>query len=83
MYVSGMASEGKQTKATTNVHTRKVSAYEKLTRELESDQKTMKEVTLGKRVGLYRVRGELGAGNFSQVKMGIHALTKGRLECKL
>ena len=74
-----MASDEKQTKATAGFRTRKVSAYEKLTRELENDQKTRKEVTLGKRIGLYRVRGELGAGNFSQVKMGIHALTKGKL----
>ncbi len=72
-----MASNGKQTESETGVRTSKLSAYEKLTRELEIDQKTIKEVTLGKRVGLYRVRGELGVGNFSQVKMGIHALTKG------
>jgi serine/threonine-protein kinase NIM1 len=78
MNASDMASDGKQTKTTSGF--RKVSAYEKLTRELENDQKIRREVSLGKRIGLYRVRGELGAGNFSQVKMGIHALTKGKLK---
>lgn len=54
------------------------SAYEKLSKDLSSDQKFLKEITLGKRIGFYRIRGELGSGNFSQVKLGIHALTKGR-----
>ena len=53
------------------------SAYEKLSKDLSSDQKFLKEITLGKRIGFYRIRGELGSGNFSQVKLGIHALTKG------
>ena len=55
-----------------------LSAYEKLSRDLSSDQKFLKEITLGKRIGFYRIRGELGSGNFSQVKLGIHALTKGK-----
>ena len=55
-----------------------LSAYEKLSKDLSSDQRFLKEITLGKRIGFYRIRGELGSGNFSQVKMGIHALTKGR-----
>ena len=55
----------------------RVSAFEQLSHDLNNDQKYMKEITLGKRIGFYRIRGELGSGNFSQVKMGIHALTKG------
>lgn len=51
--------------------------YERLSHDLSNDNKCMKEITLGKRIGFYRIRGELGTGNFSQVKMGIHALTKG------
>ena len=52
--------------------------YDRLSRDLSSDQKCLKEITLGKRIGFYRMRGELGSGNFSQVKLGIHALTKGK-----
>ena len=52
--------------------------YERLSKDLSSDQKCLKEITLGKRIGFYRMRGELGCGNFSQVKLGIHALTKGK-----
>ncbi len=57
----------------------KPSAYERLSHDLTNDQRCLKEITLGKRIGFYRIRGELGSGNFSQVKMGIHALTKGKL----
>ena len=56
---------------------RKLTAYERLSNDLNNDQKHLKELTLGKRIGFYRIRGELGTGNFSQVKMGIHCLTKG------
>lgn len=56
---------------------RKLTPYERLSNDLTNDQKCLKEITLGKRIGFYRIRGELGSGNFSQVKMGIHALTKG------
>ncbi len=56
----------------------RLSAYEKLSRDLSSDHRFLKEITLGKRIGFYRIRGELGSGNFSQVKLGIHALTKGK-----
>ncbi len=57
----------------------RLSAYERLSKDLSSDQRYLKEITLGKRIGFYRIRGELGSGNFSQVKMGIHALTKGKV----
>ena len=57
---------------------RRLTAYEKLTTELNNDARVLKEITLGKRIAFYRIRGELGSGNFSQVKMGIHALTKGK-----
>ena len=58
---------------------RRKTAFERLSHDLSNDHKCLKEITLGKRIGFYRIRGELGSGNFSQVKMGIHALTKGRL----
>ena len=57
---------------------RKSTPYERLSFDLSNDQRCLKEITLGKRIGFYRIRGELGSGNFSQVKMGIHALVKGK-----
>lgn len=62
---------------------RKVTAFERLQMDLSSDGKVLKEITLGKRIGFYRIRGELGSGNFSQVKMGIHALTKEKVAIKI
>eukprot|EP00914_Ancora_sagittata_P006161 GHVO01012556.1.p1 GENE.GHVO01012556.1~~GHVO01012556.1.p1 ORF type:complete len:122 (-),score=11.49 GHVO01012556.1:257-622(-) len=56
---------------------RRTTAYERLSHDLSNDKRCLKEITLGKRIGFYRIRGELGSGNFSQVKLGIHALTKG------
>lgn len=58
---------------------RRLTPFEKFTLDLSHDEKMVKELALGKRIGFYQVRGELGNGNFSQVKLGIHSLTKGRL----
>lgn len=57
---------------------RQLTPFEKLTRDMSQDEKVVREITLGKRIGFYRIRGEIGSGNFSQVKLGIHSLTKGR-----
>ena len=56
----------------------RVTPYERLSSDLANDPRVMKEITLGRRIAFYRIRGEIGTGNFSQVKMGIHVLTKGR-----
>lgn len=58
---------------------RQLTPFEKLTQDMCQDEKVLREITLGKRVGFYRIRGDLGSGNFSQVKLGIHSLTKGRI----
>ncbi|XP_072272764.1 serine/threonine-protein kinase NIM1 [Pyxicephalus adspersus] len=62
---------------------RKMTPFEKLTHDMSHDEKTVKELTLGKRIGFYRLRGEIGSGNFSQVKLGIHVLTKERVAIKI
>ena len=53
------------------------SLYERLTHDLRHDHKVNQEVRLGKRVGFYKLRGQLGTGNFAKVKLGIHLLTTG------
>uniref|UniRef100_A0ACB8EPR5 Serine/threonine-protein kinase NIM1 n=2 Tax=Sphaerodactylus townsendi TaxID=933632 RepID=A0ACB8EPR5_9SAUR len=62
---------------------RQLTPFEKLTRDMSQHQKVVKELTLGKRIGFYRVRGEIGTGNFSQVKLGIHSLTKEKVAIKI
>ncbi|KAJ9580509.1 hypothetical protein L9F63_024313, partial [Diploptera punctata] len=57
--------------------------YQRLLHSLHHDQRWLTEINLGKRVGFYRFRGDLGSGNFSQVKMAIHQLTKERVAVKI
>ena len=54
-----------------------VSPYEQQLHQLEHDPRTNKEVLLGKRVRFYQIKGTLGTGNFSKVRLGVHLLTKG------
>ena len=56
---------------------RRLTLYERLKYDLEHDLKVAQEVSLGKRVGFYKMKGQLGAGNFAKVKLGIHLLTHG------
>lgn len=53
------------------------SPYEQLLYAMENDNGWAKEVAFGRRIGLYRFKGDIGNGNFSQVKVAIHSLTKG------
>uniref|UniRef100_A0A183BSK5 Protein kinase domain-containing protein n=1 Tax=Globodera pallida TaxID=36090 RepID=A0A183BSK5_GLOPA len=53
------------------------SLYDRTLHQLTNDPQFQKEIALGKRVGFYRLGKELGAGNFSKVKLGVHVLTKG------
>lgn len=54
-----------------------LTAFEKAFYDLTHSEKVMNDLTFGRRVGLYELRGEIGSGNFSQVRLGIHDLTKG------
>ncbi|XP_037091148.1 probable serine/threonine-protein kinase SIK1B [Pollicipes pollicipes] len=60
-----------------------VTPYSRLISQLRNDERLMKEMTLGKRVGFYRFYGDLGTGNFSQVKLGVHQLTNERVAVKI
>lgn len=46
-------------------------------KSLTNDANVQREILLGRRIGFYRMKGQVGAGNFSQVKTAIHCLTKG------
>ncbi|CAJ0586732.1 unnamed protein product, partial [Mesorhabditis spiculigera] len=60
-----------------------MTQYDRTIQMLAEDPIYQKEVALGKRIGFYRLGKELGAGNFSKVKMGIHVLTKEKVAVKV
>ncbi|XP_037787967.1 serine/threonine-protein kinase NIM1-like [Penaeus monodon] len=57
--------------------------YERVLYGLHHDQRWLKEVSLGRRVGFYRFRGELGQGNFSTVRLAYHQLTRDKVAVKV
>ncbi|XP_048845844.1 serine/threonine-protein kinase NIM1-like [Brienomyrus brachyistius] len=59
------------------------SPFEKVLHEMIHDVRVTRDITLGSRIGLYELRGEIGAGNFSHVRLGIHVLTKEQVAIKV
>ncbi|KAI3372753.1 hypothetical protein L3Q82_023212, partial [Scortum barcoo] len=57
---------------------RRLTPLERLNLDMCQDDRVVRELTVGRRIGFYKIRGEIGCGNFSHVKLGIHALTKGK-----
>lgn len=57
--------------------------YHRTLHSLSNDIVYQKEIALGKRIGFYRLGKELGAGNFSKVKLGVHVLTKEKVAVKM
>lgn len=55
-----------------------LTPLERLSGDMCKNKNTIKELMIGRRVGFYKVRGEIGCGTFSRVKLAFHALTKGR-----
>lgn len=62
---------------------RTITPYQKAILKLQSDEKWQKDIALGRRIGLYRLKEELGTGNFSQVKAAVHSVTKERVAVKI
>ncbi|XP_029940586.1 serine/threonine-protein kinase NIM1 [Salarias fasciatus] len=60
-----------------------LSPLQKLTTDMCKDEKTIKELIIGRRVGFYKVRGEIGYGTFSRVKLAFHALTRDKVALKI
>ncbi|KAM7369333.1 hypothetical protein PAMP_013608 [Pampus punctatissimus] len=60
-----------------------LTPLQKLTMDMCKDKKTIKELIIGRRVGFYKVRGEIGYGTFSRVKLAFHALTKDKVALKI
>ncbi|XP_034048212.1 serine/threonine-protein kinase NIM1 [Thalassophryne amazonica] len=60
-----------------------LTPLQKLTVDMCKDEKTIKELVIGRRLGFYKVRGEIGYGTFSRVKLAFHALTKDKVALKI
>lgn len=56
----------------------KQTPLERVIYDMAHNDRVVNELILGRRVSFYELRGEIGQGNFSTVKLGIHALTKGK-----
>uniref|UniRef100_A0A672IJ35 non-specific serine/threonine protein kinase n=1 Tax=Salarias fasciatus TaxID=181472 RepID=A0A672IJ35_SALFA len=67
----------------TEVERMRHSPFERVVYDMAHNEKIINELTVGRRVGFYELRGEIGQGNFSTVKLGIHALTKERVAVKI
>ncbi|XP_034737952.1 serine/threonine-protein kinase NIM1 [Etheostoma cragini] len=57
--------------------------FERVVYDMANNERIMNDLMLGRRVGFYELRGEVGQGNFSTVRLGIHALTKERVAIKI
>uniref|UniRef100_A0A3B4BG91 non-specific serine/threonine protein kinase n=1 Tax=Periophthalmus magnuspinnatus TaxID=409849 RepID=A0A3B4BG91_9GOBI len=62
---------------------RRLTPLERLNLDMCQDDRVVRELTVGRRIGFYKIRGEIGSGNFSHVKLGIHALTKDKVAIKI
>ncbi|KAM4720590.1 LOW QUALITY PROTEIN: serine/threonine-protein kinase NIM1 [Anableps anableps] len=61
----------------------RLTPLQKLTAAMCKRRETIKELIIGRRVGFYKVRGEIGYGTFSRVKLSFHALTKDKVALKI
>ena len=59
------------------------SLYDRLIWLHQHDEDSQKELNMGKRIGFYKLKSDLGTGNFSKVKLATHQLTKGRRNTSL
>ncbi|XP_053293898.1 serine/threonine-protein kinase NIM1-like [Pleuronectes platessa] len=59
------------------------TAFGKAFYDLTHSERVMNDLTFGRRVGLYELRGQIGCGNFSEVRLGIHDLTRERVAVKV
>lgn len=62
---------------------RRRTPLEQLNLDMCQDDRVVREITIGRRIGFYKICGEIGCGNFSHVKLGVHALTKDKVAIKI
>ncbi|TMS32380.1 hypothetical protein L596_000228 [Steinernema carpocapsae] len=57
--------------------------YDRILYQLAHDPNCQRDVSLGRRIGFYKLGKELGQGNFSKVKLGVHVLTNEKVAVKI
>uniref|UniRef100_A0A0N5BC54 non-specific serine/threonine protein kinase n=1 Tax=Strongyloides papillosus TaxID=174720 RepID=A0A0N5BC54_STREA len=82
-FALGLRSNNDSTYSNGQKNIPQMTLYERTLYLLANDPAQQKEVALGKRIGFYRLGKELGAGNFSKVKLGVHVLTKEKVAIKV
>ena len=55
-----------------------LSPYEKVLYDSEYDPRFRAEEHAERRIGFYRIYKDIGLGNFSRVKLGVHILARGK-----
>ncbi|XP_076838283.1 serine/threonine-protein kinase NIM1-like [Brachyhypopomus gauderio] len=61
----------------------KRTPFEKAVHDLAHCERVISDLTFGRRVGFYHLRENIGSGNFSQVTLGVHDLTKEKVAVKI
>ncbi|KAM9832466.1 serine/threonine-protein kinase NIM1 [Neosynchiropus ocellatus] len=61
----------------------KQTPFERVVYDMAHNERVIHDAMTGRRVGFYELRGEVGQGNFSTVRLGIHSLTKERVAVKI
>ena len=72
-----MAAKVQASRGLTEAERRLKSPFERMVYDMTHNERIGNELLLERRVGFYELRGEIGQGNFSHVRLGIHALTQG------
>ncbi|KAG2463755.1 NIM1 kinase, partial [Polypterus senegalus] len=60
-----------------------LTLFQKVVHEVTHNEEISHQIRQGRHVGLYQLRGEIGRGNFSHVKMGVHVLLKEKVAVKI
>ncbi|KAF4083365.1 hypothetical protein AMELA_G00140270 [Ameiurus melas] len=74
---------GSRAPAVTAEQQMKQTAFERVVYNMSHNETIISDIILGKRIAFYELRGEIGTGNFSQVRLGVHELTKERVAVKI
>jgi len=59
------------------------SFYDQQAWNLQNDEHWLSDITLGRRIGFYELKGDIGRGNFSSVRLAKHSITDERVAIKL
>ena len=63
--------------------TMNLTPYDKILYDTQYDARFKGEESTGRRIGFYRIYKDIGLGNFSRVKLGLHLLAKEKVAIKI